>query len=136
MEKRFANSRNPLFPLSTGTGGWHKGRGQSKTSSKRKEYLSHLLTSRNEKPHQPKETLEVYDAEISNLCVMHFQLTARQLLEWNTLQWMLPDLNPLLPVKQSSGKLAIAYKWELISIMSLVDSSQWEGDRAIVCNRL
>jgi hypothetical protein len=43
------------------------------------------------KLHQPKETLEVYDAEISSLCVTHFQLMARQLLGWNALQWMRPD---------------------------------------------
>lgn len=49
-------------------------RGQSKTLTRRKEYLANLPNSGNTKPYQPKETLEVYDAEISSLCVTHSQL--------------------------------------------------------------
>ena len=65
--------------------------GQLRHHLKRKEYSAHLPTSKKHKTHQPKETLEVYDAEISSLCVTHFQFMARQLLEWNALQWMGPD---------------------------------------------
>lgn len=71
MEKRSANFRNSRFPLSTRTGGSYKDRGPPKTLLKREEYLVHLLTSRNAKPHKPKKALEVYGAEISSLCVMH-----------------------------------------------------------------
>ena len=65
--------------------------GQLRHHLKEKEYLAPFPTSKKHKTHQPKETLEVYDAEISSLRMTHFQLMARQLLEWNALQWMGPD---------------------------------------------
>lgn len=95
FKKGIASWKRDLPPPEISGFYWNRrvaqGVGQSKTSPKRKEYLAHLPTSKKHKTHQPKGTLEVYDAEISSLCVTHFQLMARQLLEWSALQWMGPD---------------------------------------------